>query len=287
MDCVRCGFSVIKPRQPGIHDLCLTAWEKFHDNLLFSVFPSIFSGKELNRAQGLAIECKRCHRLAVPKDIWDKLPLPLTYEILIYDTTSRQPLCIKCLRIYHRKSGRPPAYRRNADTQLRQAERNFQQEPTRSKWVVWLREAARTGTYPFTPEGVMVATGGSILSFQMTEDGFEAVVDGAEFPAFEIEHHWRTGPDDFESISVPRGTYTGKVIVRWHPSYDDDPGLYIEIPTTQEEELVRMPYLDSEVGDFTRLNTITGADYLFTGGSVQNDAQLHAACHDPKNWDSC
>jgi hypothetical protein len=141
--------------------------------------------------------------------------------------------------------------------------------------------------YPFTPDGVAAATSGSVVSFQMTEDGFEAVVEGAEFPAFEIEHRWRTGPDDFESISVPRRPYTGKIIVRWHPSYDDDPGLYIEIPTTQEEELVRMPYLDSEEGDFTRLNTIPGAEYLYTGGSVQNDTQLYMACHALLNdWDS-
>jgi len=252
------------------------------------VFPQLFFEKELYRAQGLAIECNRCYRLAVPADVWFSLPQPLAREILVYDTDLRQPLCTDCqkVRAQRFKPHRRSIYRRNADTQLRQAERNFQQEPTRDRWVIWLREAARTGTYPFTPEGVASATGGSVISFQMTEDGFEATIAEAEFPALEITYRYRTGPEDFETDSYPRGLFAAKITVRWHPSYDDDPGLYIEIATKKEEELVRMP-MDSEEGDFTRVNTFPGGDYHYVGGSVQNTEQLIAACHDSKHWESC
>ena len=127
-----------------------------------------------------------------------------------------------------------------------------------------------------------------MTSFQMTEDGFEAVVEDAEHPALEVIYHYRTGPDhdDFESDSYPRGLFSAKISVKWHPSYDDDPGLYIEIDTKKEEELVRMP-MDSEEGDFTRINTTPGGEYHYVGNSVQNDSQLYLACRDAKAWDSC
>lgn len=294
MNCVKCDFEVSNSRQPGIHDLCLVVLQQFHDSILFTVFPTIFSGKGLVRAQGLAIECNRCYRLAVPTDVWYGLPRPLAKEILVYNTDVREPLCANChakAKAHARaKLRRPPlnGYRRNADTQLRQAERNFQQEPTRDRWVVWLREAARAGSYPFTPEGVASATGGSLASFEMIEDGFEARVEDAQFPALEVAYRYRTGPDadDFESDSYPRGLFNAKISVRWHPSYDDNPGLYIEIDAKQEEELVRMP-MGAEGIDFTRMNTTPGGDYHYVGNSVQNDAQLVTACRTPKAWDSC
>lgn len=278
MNCVSCRSNVRISNHKGIHDSCLLTWQNQHDYLLFELFPSIFADKRLNRAQGLAIECMKCYRLAVPQDIWEKLSPTFKTDIRIYDTGSRRPVCNTCRR---------PKYRRNADTQLRQAERNFQKEPTRDRWTIWLREAARTGNFPFTSEGLAAATGGEVIAFEITEDGFEATVAYAEFPALEVSYNHRIGPDDYESESFPRGPFSGKISVQWHPTSDDDPVLYIEIADRREEEVVPMSS-GSEEGPFTRMMYISGGEYHFVGGSVQNNEQLRAACHAPANeWESC
>lgn len=279
MECIRCSLDVEISHHQNIHDECLVVWQRFHDHLVFEIFPSIFSDKRLDRAQGLAIECLKCYRLAVPRDIWMELPTSLKVDIRSYDTSYRQPICHSCRKI---------KYRRNADTQLRQAERNFMQEPTREYWATWLREAARVGSFPFTSEGVAVAIGGTVTSFQMTEDGFEATFIEAKFPALEVSY--QIAPDDWDSFPRSDLPFAGKIWVQWRTDSDDDPNLYLEIQkqnfALEDWSLSASTYAGEDGTPWLRTVNIEGGEYHYTGSSVQNDEQLHYACHDPAEWEA-
>jgi len=278
MDCIRCETPLTRSSQLSIHDECLRVWQNLHEQILFDVFPKIFPGKSLHHAQGLAVECLQCYRLAVPNDVWKLLPQHLKTSIRTYDVADRQLICRQCrggknFSTSSERKSKIQNYRRNADTSLRQAELQFQKEPTREHWSRWLREAARAGAYPFTAEGVAAATGGAVTDFQITEDGFRAKLTLAEHPA--IEAIFQIGPEDWDSF--PRGQYDAEIWVQWD-KWDDDPSLYIDIDEIREE--IMQSNFD------THLMVIPGGEYHYIGASVQNDEQLMIACRNPKEWES-
>lgn len=175
--------------------------------------------------------------------------------------------CFKCGKVSWGKKN--PSYRRNADISLREAERQWQTQRSRESWIKYLKEAARAGAFPYTPEGVQRATGATVSGFRQLEDGFRAHLEYTLRPNIQYIDHNEEVPQD---LTRQRGPYDGVLLLTWKENLGDEgPTLYLTIHD-MEIEMGQEGYSYN-----SSARTFYGGEYRYHGGEVLNDSDLERA----------
>jgi len=141
----------------------------------------------------------------------------------------------------------------------------------------WLEGSRQQGLPLFTPE-VITATGGRLITFKETPEGFEAQVEDATRPLLQVL--LPIGPEDSEYFPYLR--WSGTIFVEFPVNYqeigDPLPALVIDGEAIIVHS-IPAPYYDA-LGGIIGRSSRGGSGTVYYDKPVHADSEIMAACHD-------